>query len=90
METGYSKPITAITLADRNIISDVLKRYHCVIKVKAEIDQFLDGLKLLKIDKYISRHPEIMKVFFITDHDDTTLEITPGMFGACINSRYLQ
>ena len=72
LETDYSKPITAITLADRNVISDVLKRYHYMIKVKADIDQFVDGLKLLKINKYISRHPEIMKVFFVTDHDDTT------------------
>ena len=40
-----------------------------MIKVKAESDQFLDGLKLLKIDKYISKHLEIMKVFFLTDHE---------------------
>ena len=89
LETGYIKPITATTRADPNVISDVLKRYHYVIKVKADIDQFLDGLKLLKINKYISRHLEIMKVLFVTDHDDTRLEITPGMFGACITSRNL-
>ena len=65
LDTGYSKPISTVTLVDRNKISDVLKKYHCLIKVKAEIDQFIEGLRSLNIEHYIQSYSELMKVLFV-------------------------
>ena len=45
LETGYRKPLG--TVSDKEEIIRVLKRYHTLIKVKAEIDQFIEGLQCL-------------------------------------------
>ena len=65
LDTGYSKPISTMTLVDRNKISDVLKKYHRLIKVKAEIDHFIEGLHSLNIEHYIQNYSELMKVLFV-------------------------
>lgn len=65
LETGYRKPLTSITVNDREVIAVVLKLYHTLIKVKAEIDQFVDGLRCLGIDRYIKQYPELMEPVFV-------------------------
>ena len=42
--------------------ASLLKTFHCLIKIKAEIDQFTEGLKVLKIDEYISRYPSLCTI----------------------------
>ena len=67
LETGYRKPLTCVTLNDREEIAVVLKLYHTLIKVKAEIDQFVDGLQCLGIDWYIKQYPELMESVFVNE-----------------------
>ena len=64
-ETGYRKPPRSFTLADRNEIVSLLTTYHCLIKVKAEVDQFIEGLKVLNVDELVRKHPNEMKPFFL-------------------------
>ena len=54
METGYSKPLQCLAISDATYINEVLKNFHCIIKVKAEIDQFIEGLNTLDIVNVIS------------------------------------
>jgi hypothetical protein len=49
METGYSKPVQCLTINVVPHIYAVLTIFHCIIKIKAEIDQFVDGLNTLDI-----------------------------------------
>ena len=61
-ETGYRK---AVKLENRNEIVQVMANYHTLVKVKAQIDQFLDGLRSLLIDEEIQRYPELMQPLFV-------------------------
>ena len=65
LETGYRKPLTSLTLNDREEIVGVLKLYHTLIKVKAEIDQFVEGLQCLGIHGYMKLYPELMEPVFV-------------------------
>ena len=63
LETGYSKPLTLIQLNDSKcIVSSLMSLidYRCVIKVKAAVDQFLDGLRAPGVADYVCKHPELM------------------------------
>ena len=44
LDTGYKKPPSAFALDDREEIVSLLKTFHCL---KAEIDQFTEGLTLI-------------------------------------------
>ena len=46
-------------------IISVIASYHTVVKVKAQLDQFLEGLKSLSVDKYIKAHPDVMRSLFV-------------------------
>lgn len=61
-QTGYLK---AVTIANRNEIVNVMAIYHTILKVKAQLDQFLEGLKSLLIDKQIKLHPDVMQPLFV-------------------------
>ena len=75
-ETGYRKVLSAITVDDKDDISNIFSTYHTVIKVKAEIDQFVVGLQCIKgLCKYIKRFPSLMRPLFV--HDNSK-ELTAG------------
>ena len=57
--------LISLTLNDRDEIVGVLTLYHTLIKVKAEIDQFVEGLQCLGIDWYIKQYPELMEPVFV-------------------------
>lgn len=61
-ETGYRK---AVKLENRDEIVQVMANYHTLLKVKAQIDQFLDGLRCLLIDEEIQRYPQLMQPLFV-------------------------
>ena len=68
LETGYRK----VTVSDKEEIIRVLKRYHTLIKVKAEIDQFVEGLQCLGIDHLIKEHPDLMEPLFVNKNKSLT------------------
>ena len=70
LETGYRKPLG--TVSDKEEIIRVLKRYHTLIKVKAEIDQFIEGLQCLGIDHLIKEHPDLMEPLFVNKNKSLT------------------
>lgn len=75
--TGFRKAVCDLTLEDTAIIKSSLIDYHCILKVKAEMDQFLEGLESLGIIDAIKSQPEVMKPLFVAEISKT---ITAGDF----------
>lgn len=46
-EKGFRKPLAFLKIGDKDIIIGALLDYYLMVKVKAEIDQFQNGLKTL-------------------------------------------
>ena len=68
-ETGYKKPPR---LSDKFEMCSTLKQYHTITKIKAELDQFMEGLETMGVLNMMKQHSDVMKVFFVTS-DDTKL-----------------
>ena len=64
METGFKKPLNHLQMADREHLQSVLLLYHCILKVKAEMDQFREGLSALGVLTALENNSSLMKCFF--------------------------
>ena len=73
--TGFRKPIKNLTLSDKHILETSLVDFHCFIKVKGEMDQFMDGLSTLGILDIIKNSPEVIKEMFVHPSTDLTAGI---------------
>ena len=68
-DTGYLKPVRNLTMEDKAEIANTLIDFHCTLKVKAAMDQFLDGVEAVGLRVYLRSHPEIIKpLFTYTEH----------------------
>ncbi len=65
LETGFHKPLLSLTVADKPSICTTLKYYHAFVKVKAELDQFVEGLKALGVLELTRKHPDLMRPLFV-------------------------
>ena len=63
--TGFRKPLCTLQLSDRPSILSALIDYHLMIKVKTEMDQFKEGLKVLGFMDLVSQNPDVWKPFFV-------------------------
>ena len=59
-ETGYDKPLSQLQKDDVESLQAALTDYHCMIKVKAAMDQFLEGLQMGGVADYIKTHPQLL------------------------------
>lgn len=73
-ETGYRKPISSLVIEDKSNIVKTLKT-HMLLKVKAELDQFCEGLKTCNILEAVIKNPSVMSPFFIS----AEVKLTAGM-----------
>ena len=73
-QTGYRRATSRLTVADKSSISSALIDYHCMMKVKAAMDQYRVGLNELGVLSMIQKNPAIWKPMFISG--DSLL--TPG------------
>lgn len=62
--TGYRKAICGLTLDDKAGLNAALIDYHCLLKVKAKMDQFMDGLADCGVLEYIRQFPYLMRPLF--------------------------
>ena len=63
IETGYRKPLCKLTMEDVPGLKQTLCD-HVLVKVKAELDQFCEGLKTLGIQEKIRKYPSLMAPLF--------------------------
>ena len=73
--TGYRKAICDLRLNDKVSLKAALIDYHCLLKVKAEMDQFMDGLADCGVLEYIRQFPDLMRPLFT---DCSTKQLTAG------------
>lgn len=64
-ETGFRKPLARLTMEDKGAVSTVLLNYHCMTKVKAAMDQFIEGLESLELLLRIRSDHSNWKDFFV-------------------------
>ena len=62
---GFRKAVCSLGVADKLILKSSLIDFHCLMKVKAEMDQFADGLTLLGILDAMRKQPDVMKPLFV-------------------------
>ena len=62
-DTGYRKPICQLTVLVKSGVRLALLDYHCMLKVKASMHQFMEGLKELHVLDLIKKYPELTKPF---------------------------
>ena len=74
-ETGYDKPIRELELDDVEGLKAALTDYHCMVKVKAAMDQFLEGLHMGGVAEYVKSHLELLKPLL----QHTPQRVGPGM-----------
>ena len=64
-ETGFRKPLAQLKVEDKHVVSSVLVNYHCMTKVKASMDQYMEGLESLGLLSRIQADPSKWKNFFM-------------------------
>ena len=72
--TGFRKAVHSLTLDDSNDIKNALLSYHLIAKVKAELDQFIEGLHTFDFLSLVKADPETWKIFFVYAEN----RLTPG------------
>ena len=65
MATGFRKSVCSLKVTDRPMILSALVEYHLMAKVKAEMDQFKEGLNVLGFLDTVKRNPVIWEPFFL-------------------------
>ena len=76
LESGYSKPISQLTLLQRRNLEATLTNYLLYMKVKACMDQFAEGLELAGLGKYLKWFPDGLRPLFV----DEGKPLTPGLY----------
>lgn len=61
MGMGCKKPISKLKIDDKSMLKSSLIDYYCLLKVKAEMDQFAEGLKDLGLLETMRHHPSLFK-----------------------------
>lgn len=67
LETGFRKAVSLLTLSDKGLLRSTLLDYHCMVKVKAEMDQFAQGLDVLGAHQLIKKFCVLSKPYFVHD-----------------------
>lgn len=57
LETGFRIPLCRITCADKASVKNALRDYHSLVKIKSELDQFADGLKIMGVLQAMRKYP---------------------------------
>lgn len=72
LETGFRKGLSKLMLTDVPTILDALLDYHLIIRVKAELDQFIEGLNTLGFLQDLRTNPSLWKPYFIHVDEELT------------------
>ena len=84
LQTGFRKPITNLKLADIPNLKSALIDHHCMLKVKAAMDQYTEGLQQLGVLDLIQKYPHLAKQYFIAE----TKKVTAGLHIPSFHSYY--
>ncbi len=80
MDAGYSRPLTFVSITDKDRLLSVVTKHYTLLRNKAELDQLREGLSALGIGKMMAEHPDMMEPFFVYG---LRKELSAGMFRVC-------
>ena len=73
MHSGYRKPVSQLTLCDRNEIENT--QMPLIQITIPEISPFSEGLESLGVLKYVKQYPDIMRELFVNETSSLTAGI---------------
>ena len=76
IDAGFCKPLTSITIEDKEEIIHTIALHHTILKSKAELDDLKRGLGALGVLDMLENYPDLLKSFFTTSG---VKPITAGM-----------
>ena len=62
--TGFRKPVSLLSISDRFTLSSALLDFHLMARVKAEMDQFCEGLQTLGLLNAVRATPTTWEPYF--------------------------
>ena len=65
MDAGYSRPLTFVSITDKDRLLSVVTKHYTLLRNKADLDQLREGLSALGIGKMMAEHPDMMEPFFV-------------------------
>ncbi|XP_019858492.1 PREDICTED: uncharacterized protein LOC109586727 isoform X2 [Amphimedon queenslandica] len=78
--TGYTKPVLNLGLDNKDNIQSILVAYHCFLKVKSEMDQFIEGLCVTGVLDFVRESPSVLKHMFVLIKKKLTAEELKSLF----------
>ena len=75
IECGVTKPLAKLSLQDVDTVARTVALHTTILRVKAELDQFVCGLNEAGILDSIRAYPEFFRPMFVYQHE----EITAGL-----------
>ena len=64
VDSGYSKPLTTLTMADKISMVQTVTLHSVLLQTKAELDQFCSGLRALGVLDAIQEYSHLFRDFF--------------------------
>ena len=74
-DCGFIKPIKCLSMDDRCVMVQVLTLQFVLLQCKAELDQFIKGLKVLGVLDAIREHHGLLRPFFCRSPNKLTAGI---------------
>ena len=65
-DTGFRKPICRLSMTDKCALKSALVDFHCLLKVKAAMDKYMEGLDELGILEMLKEHLGAMRPLFVS------------------------
>lgn len=63
-EAGYTRPIHAAKLEKKDAVIGAVALHHCILSMKAELDELVDGIKSTGFLDYIRKFPLVFEGLF--------------------------
>ena len=68
VDCGFNKPISKLTRDDVPHLLQSVALHSVILKVKAELDQFISGLDKAGVLTFIQKFPSLFQPMFVASH----------------------
>ena len=76
-------PLAFVTLCDVDTMVRTIALHHVLLKAKAEMDQFMQGLNVLGVLTAMKAHPNLFEAYFSIDVKSS---LTAGKYNTANNN----
>ena len=76
IDAGWSKPLTQLTIIEMPNVIETIGLNQVIMKIKAEIDDFIKGLDDSGVLSHIQKNPDLFRPLFV---ESESQQLTTGM-----------